>query len=149
MANDIKNYFKIIINKKNTDFDKEKGYSNASGYSSTIIKNDDVFDFIISHTVAPSNYRKHNHSYYLEIITKNKENFIYTTKEDKSIRLTQKKLKELKELILNKSDLLLKTPFNSTPYSSSFHNLSATTDFYADFNKYMSRILNIPITDDL
>jgi len=147
-ANKISDYFKVKINHKEVDFIKKAGYTSQSGYSSTLILEDDIFDVIISHKTAPSNFKhleEKRHDYFLEILTKDNRVFIYTTKEnqDKAVRITQKKLKELKEMIINSAEEILELTqynFTSSEYHSSFHCVSTNDDSYTDIDKYMNKV---------
>jgi len=149
------NYSKFFVvkklDKKEQKIKKVAAYTNQSGYKSFTFPEDDLLELIVSHTTAPINFERmsRRHNYYLEIVTKDGRNFIYTEKSyhNKAVRLTQKKIEQIKEMILDNDERLLEyfdeELSQATIYSSNFHSFSsgnfngANNTFYNKFKEYM------------
>lgn len=147
-GNKITDFFKAKTIQKKQDIKTKKGYTNQSGYSTTIIEDDDTLDYIISHTTKPSNLSfdrdEDRYDYFLEIVTKIGKAYIYTTNnnKNKAVKMTQKKLKEIKELIKNKSDkiLLMDSSLKQSHYNSSFHGISNRDEFGISLINYLNSL---------
>lgn len=153
-ANNMKNFFKVREIKKDKKFPTSRGYQHVSGYSSTVVE-DDTIEYIISHTVSPCNLRwpdnDFKHEYFLEIHTTDGTNYLYTTPDnaDKAVRITQKKIGDIKELILNNDKekiLHMGKQFRNSLYSSNWHSaiFNYKDEDTIKLFEYMSRIYNRP-----
>ena len=129
---------------------KEKIYTNASGYSAFYFPDDKLIKTIVSHRSRPTNLSKElfDCNYFLEIVTIDNRYFIYTDTEfkNKSIRLTDKKINSIKDMIINDNGKLFEySEKELTPpsfYHSYFHNYSLKNnyEFSIKFHNYLKTL---------